>query len=78
MTTKTDMSASPPIEGLVTVDSAGTQINGTGGCSGGATNVDVMAACATGALDHGGIVRSTATWAVVSGFLSSGEAPATC
>ena len=36
-----DMSAVPPIEGLVTVDSNGTQTNGTGGCSGGATTVDV-------------------------------------
>lgn len=44
----------------------------------GATNVDVTTACDTGALDHGGIVRSSATWAVVSGFLSSGEIPAAC
>jgi triacylglycerol lipase len=44
----------------------------------GATNVDVTAACGTGVLDHGGIIRSPATWAVVSGFLSSGEVPATC
>jgi hypothetical protein len=36
-----DMSAVPPIEGLVTVDSNGKQTNGTGGCSGGATTVDV-------------------------------------
>jgi hypothetical protein len=36
-----DMTASPPIEGLVTVDSNGTQLNGTGGCGGGATTVDV-------------------------------------
>ena len=36
-----DMAAVPPIEGLVTVDSNGTQSNGTGGCSGGATTVDV-------------------------------------
>ena len=36
-----DMAASPPIEGLVTVDSNGTQPNGTDGCSGGATTVDV-------------------------------------
>lgn len=45
---------------------------------GGATNVDVTAACGTGALDHGGIIRSSATWALVSGFLSSGEVPASC
>ena len=36
-----DMSAVPPIEGLVTVDSNATQANGSGGCSGGATTVDV-------------------------------------
>ena len=36
-----DMSAVPPIEGLVTVDSNATQSNGSGGCSGGATTVDV-------------------------------------
>lgn len=44
----------------------------------GATTVDVTARCGTGALDHGGIVRSPATWAVVSAFLSSGGVPATC
>jgi hypothetical protein len=36
-----DMSAVPPIEGLVTVDSNGTQTSGSGSCSGGATTVDV-------------------------------------
>ena len=36
-----DMSAVPPIEGLITVDSDGTQTSGSGGCSGGATTVDV-------------------------------------
>jgi len=36
-----DMTAVPPIEGLVTVDSNATQGNGSGGCSGGATTVDV-------------------------------------
>ena len=35
------MTAVPPIEGLITVDSNGTQTNGTGGCSGGSTTVDV-------------------------------------
>ena len=44
----------------------------------GATNVEVTAACGTGALDHGGIIRSTATWALVSGFLSTGQIPSTC
>ena len=44
----------------------------------GATNVDVSAACGTGALDHGSIIRSPATWTMVSGFLSSGEIPADC
>jgi triacylglycerol lipase len=44
----------------------------------GATNVDVTAACGTGPLDHGAIIRSPATWTVVTGFLSSGQVPATC
>ncbi len=36
-----DMSAVPPIEGLITVDSNATQTNGSGGCSGGSTAIDV-------------------------------------
>lgn len=44
----------------------------------GATNVEVTSACATGPLDHGAIARSDATWAVVAGFLATGELPADC
>lgn len=44
----------------------------------GATNVEVTATCGTGTLDHGSIVRSPATWAVVSAFLTSGEIPMSC
>jgi triacylglycerol esterase/lipase EstA (alpha/beta hydrolase family) len=44
----------------------------------GATNVEVTSACSTGALDHGAIVRSAATWTVVSGFLATGDVPADC
>ena len=36
-----DMSAVPPIEGLITVDSNGKQTSGSGACSGGSTTVDV-------------------------------------
>jgi pimeloyl-ACP methyl ester carboxylesterase len=41
----------------------------------GATNIEVTSTCGTGPLDHGGIARSAATWAVVAGFLSSGQVP---
>jgi triacylglycerol lipase len=41
----------------------------------GVTNVEVTAACGTGALDHGGIVRSPATAALVRAFLRTGTAP---
>jgi triacylglycerol lipase len=41
----------------------------------GATNVEVTAACATGSLDHGTVVRSPATWTLVAGFLASGQVP---
>jgi hypothetical protein len=44
----------------------------------GATTVEVTSACATGALDHGSVVGSTATWQVVTGFLATGEVPADC
>jgi pimeloyl-ACP methyl ester carboxylesterase len=44
----------------------------------GAANVEVTSACTTGALDHGAIVRSAATWQVVAGFLATGEVPAEC
>lgn len=44
----------------------------------GATNVEVTSTCTTGPLDHGTIARSDATWAVVAGFLATGEPPADC
>lgn len=44
----------------------------------GASNLEVMTACGTGSLDHGGIVRSPATWSVVTAFLSSGIVPEEC
>jgi pimeloyl-ACP methyl ester carboxylesterase len=44
----------------------------------GATTVEMSAACGTGPLDHGSIIRSPATWAVVSGFLATGDVPGDC
>lgn len=44
----------------------------------GATNVEVTSACTTGALDHGAIVRSPATWHVVADFLVTGDVPVNC
>ncbi|MCX6432593.1 MAG: hypothetical protein NTX29_07320, partial [Actinobacteria bacterium] len=44
----------------------------------GATNVEVTAACATGPLDHGGIIRASQVWSLVSAFLNSGTVAAGC
>lgn len=44
----------------------------------GATTIEVTSACMTGSLDHGTIVTSDATWALVAGFLATGEAPPDC
>lgn len=44
----------------------------------GATTIEVTSACMTGSLDHGTIVTSDATWALVDGFLATGEAPPDC
>ncbi len=44
----------------------------------GATTIEVTSACMTGSLDHGTIVASDATWALVAGFLATGEAPPDC
>jgi triacylglycerol lipase len=41
----------------------------------GATNAELTATCGTSALDHGGVVRSPATWTLVTGFLSTGQLP---
>lgn len=44
----------------------------------GATDVEVTAACGTGPLDHGGIVRSTATWDLAATFLATGRITPAC
>lgn len=44
----------------------------------GATNVEVMAACGTGSLDHGGVVQAAATWDLVSTFLATGTVAPAC
>lgn len=44
----------------------------------GAADVEVTSACGTGPLDHGGIVRATATWDLAAAFLSTGRVTAAC
>ena len=44
----------------------------------GATNVEVMAECATGSLNHGGVVQSAATWDLVTTFLATGSVTPAC
>lgn len=44
----------------------------------GATNVEVMADCGVGSLDHGAVVQSSATWDLVAGFLATGSVTPAC
>jgi triacylglycerol lipase len=44
----------------------------------GATSVEVTSACGTGPLDHGAVVRSAATWELVSTFLATGQVSSSC
>lgn len=44
----------------------------------GATNVEVMADCGTGSLNHGGVIQSAATWDLVTTFLATGSVIPAC